>query len=111
MGSDGVAWTVFWIAVAVSAALGIASNKVGGSWGLLFLPAEVCACALLILVPKALAAPETPSLQDWVNAFMWMLFPFIALAAPPFLVGRYVPQVAGALRQRRSNRRKQKHVA
>jgi hypothetical protein len=92
---------MFWALVAVSAFLGMASNSIRAQWGLLLLPAEVCAIAAAFLLPAFVSAHEPWSLKDFVNALLWMLFPVLVFTAPPFLVGRYVPQAVRVVRRRK----------
>ena len=86
-------WLVLVAALSVSAALGIASNRLRAHWGLLIVPIAVFACDALILAVTIYPTSETPSVMGLVNAFSETLFPLFVLSAPPFLVGRYVPQI------------------
>ena len=45
------------------------------------------------------------TVKDVTNSAVFILFPLILLNGPPFLVGRYVPQVMAFVRRRFSSER------
>ena len=102
--SEWLGWAALGAIVMVSALLGMLSNRIRAHWGLILLPAEVGGLSILILLVAFLSSPEVPegwSLKDLVNSLLWGVFPSFVVAAPPFLIGRYVPQVLRAAKGRR----------
>jgi hypothetical protein len=97
-----------------SALVGMASNRLPSHWGLLALPAYLIAWILGIFAYGLLVAPDQGvplTLQGVINDALFMLFPLLLLTGPPFLVGRYVPQVASFVRRRgRSHADISRHV-
>ena len=93
----------------VSALVGMASNRLRPHWGLLLLPLYLLAWIVCIFAYAFYFTPEQTgplTVKGVINETLFMLFPLFMLNAPPFLVGRYVPQVVAFARRRtRSERR------
>ena len=90
----------------LSALVGMVSNRLRPHWGLLLLPFYLVAWIVAIVAYTFYFTPDQIgplTVKGVINDTLFMLFPLFLLNAPPFLVGRYVPQLISFTRRPRSH--------